>query len=213
VNSENVSWIGSLLCIGGFCGAIFFGFVAQRFGKRVALVALAFPHFAFWLTIHFSTSVEHLYYARIFAGFTGGGALRTVSLFIAEISENQIRGKLGSYLILFMSFGTLLAFIAGNYLSFFLLPLVMMTLPACFFIAVLFLHDTPVSLMSRGKVSEAWESLKFYRSCGSDELSAEKYREEHELMRRTVSRDNTEQLELKDFREFSSRPQISLTFS
>lgn len=202
VSSTDVSWIGSLLCIGGFFGAILFGFISQQFGKRVALIALVFPHFAFWLTVHYSMTVQHLFIARIFAGITGGGALRTVSLFVAEISENKIRGQLGSYLILFLSFGTLVVFVAGNFLSFFVLPLVMLILPVCYLVAVAFLHDSPVSLMSRGKVDEAWTSLKFYRSCGNDELEAEKYRDEHELLRKTLTEQNCEKLELDDFREF-----------
>lgn len=199
VSSDDVSWIGSSLCIGGFFGTIIFGKISQKFGNRVALLLLVVPHFAFWMLVLFSTHIYHLYLARAFAGLTGGGTLRTVSLFITEISENKIRGKLGSYLILFLSSGTLIIFIAGTYLSFFIVPLFIMVFPTAFFIAVLFLPDTPPSLMSRKKPEEALESMKFYRTCGKNPRAIDELKEEYELLRTTLDKRDYEKLELNDF--------------
>lgn len=199
VESEDVSWIGSSLCIGGFFGTILFGKLTQMLGKKISLLLLVFPHFAFWITILASTHIHHLYMARVFAGITGGGMLRTVSLFITEISENRIRGRLGSYLILFLSAGTLVMFIAGTYLSFFIVPWVMMIFPTIFFLFVLFLRDSPPSLMARNKPDEAWESLKFYRTCGKNKVAIEGIKEEFQLLRTTLNSRDYVKLELSDF--------------
>lgn len=199
VSSEDVSWIGSLLCIGGFFGTIIFGKISQKFGKKVALLLLVVPHLTFWILVIASTHIYHLYVARLFAGLTGGGTIRTVSLFITEISENKIRGKLGSYLILFLSSGTLIIFIAGTYLSFFIVPLVIIVFPVIFFITVLFLPDTPPSLISRNKPEEALKSMRFYRTYGEDMHSSESLREEYELLKTTLEKKDYEKLELSDF--------------
>jgi MFS family permease len=199
IDSDDLSWIGASISIGGFFGAIIFGKIAQWFGKRSALIVLVFPHFAFWLIVLSSTQIYHLYIARIFAGITGGGTLRTISLYIAEISENKIRGKLGSYMMLFLCLGTLLIFIAGNYLSFFSVPLVMMFLPTVYFISVLFLHDTPASLISKHNFDGAWESMKFYRSCGTDSDLAENYREEFDLLKKKSDDGDYEEPKLSDY--------------
>lgn len=160
----DISWIGSLLCLGGFFGTILFGKISQHFGKKVSLLLLAMPNLSFWIIVLLSTKIQHLYAARFLAGITGGGMLRTISLYVSEISENKIRGRLGSYLILFLSTGTLLSFIAGAYLSFFVVPWVMMIFPVWFFVSVSFLPDTPSSLLSRNMPRQALNSLTFYRS-------------------------------------------------
>ena len=164
VTAIDISWIGSLLCLGGFFGTILFGKISQHFGKKVSLLLLAMPNLSFWIIVLLSTKIQHLYAARFLAGITGGGMLRTISLYVSEISENKIRGRLGSYLILFLSTGTLLSFIAGAYLSFFVVPWVMMIFPVWFFVSVSFLPDTPSSLLSRNMPRQALNSLTFYRS-------------------------------------------------
>lgn len=202
VSSDEVSWIGSSLCIGGFIGTIAFGKIAEMLGKKKALLLLVFPHLCFWLLVLTSTHIYHLYIARVCAGLTGGGTLRTVSLYITEISENKIRGRLGSYLILFLCTGTLLVFIAGTYLSFFTVPYVMLMFPVTFFVSVLFLPDTPQSLMSKNKADEAWDSLMFYRTCGANKVATESVKEEFQVLKQTLEHQNSEKLQLKDFRKF-----------
>lgn len=201
VESEDVSWVGSSMCLGGFIGTILFGKLTQKLGMKISLLLLAFPQFAFWISILASKRIHHLYMARIFAGITGGGSLRTVSLFITEISENRIRGRLGSYLFLFTSSGTLIMFIAGAYFSFFVVPWIMMIFPTIFFISVLLLRDSPPSLIARNKPDEAWESLKFYRTCGMNQVAIESTKDEFQLLRKNLDSKNYAKLELSDFCE------------
>lgn len=84
-----------------------FGYLAEKLGKKISLILVAFPnivnsyhlmHFyminktflqLFWILVFFATDVVHLYIARVFAGLTTGGVLVVVPLFIADISENQ----------------------------------------------------------------------------------------------------------------------------
>lgn len=198
---EEISWIGSVICIGGFLGTILFGRMSTWFGMKTTLLLLMIPHCTFWLLVLSSTHVHHLYAARIIAGLSGGGALRTISLFIAEISENNVRGRLGSYFMLFLSAGTLVVFVAGAYLSFFKVALLMLSFPVLYFILVLFLHDSPHSLMRKNKSGEAWESLRFYRSCGKSQVVSAEFKEEFELMKVSLQNKHEEKLEMSDFRE------------
>lgn len=114
VSAEDISWIGSLLCVGGFIGTILFVMITEKFGMKNALFLLVIPHLCFWSLVYFSTHVYHLFLARTLAGVTGGGVLRTISLYIAEISENEIKGRLGSFLLFALSSGILLIFILGR---------------------------------------------------------------------------------------------------
>lgn len=127
--------------------------------------------------------------------------MRTVALYITEISENKIRGFLGSFFAFAISGGLVLTFVAGTYLNFFIVPLVILVLPLIYFISLFFLHDTPTSLIARNKVDEAYESLKFYRTCGNDERAIEDVRVEFELLKKASKEKNEERLEIKDFCE------------
>lgn len=203
VTADDVSWIGSLLCVGGFIGTISFGMITEKFGKRTAMFLLVIPHLSFWFLVFFSTHVYHLYFARALAGLSGGGSLRTITLFITEISENRIRGALGSFRVFATVSGILLIFIVGTYVNFFAVPLISLFLPTIFLVSLLFLHDTPTSLILRHKYDEAFESLKFYRTCGKEELSNENVKAEFEILKKTLETKSDDKLELKDFCEFS----------
>lgn len=165
---------------------------------------LVIPHLSFWALVLFSKHAYQLYLARFLAGITGGGTLRTVSLYITEISENSIRGVLGTFFNFAISGGILLIFIAGAYLNYFLIPLVMLALPATYLLFVLFfIRDTPVSLLSRNKVDEAFESLKFYRTCNNEKSEINRISAEFELMKEALKAKNEVKLELKDFCKLS----------
>jgi MFS family permease len=202
LTSENVSWIGSLSAVGAFFGAVIFGKVSQKFGQKLTLVLLVVPHLCFWTLVYTSKHVFQLYVARVCAGLTGGGTIRTLSMFVTEISEKTVRGELGSYLILFLSTGNLIIFFAGTYLSFFKVPLTMIVFPLLYLTLVSFLPDSPPSLMARNKPDEAWDSLLFYRSVGSHRIVTEDFKEEYEDLKKSLQNKGYDQCELKDFCRF-----------
>jgi MFS family permease len=199
ITTEDVSWVGSLLAVGGFVGTILFGEITEKFGKKIALFLLVIPHLGFWSLVFFSTHVYHLYLARFIAGITGGGIIRTISLYIAEISENSIRGMLGSFMVFALSSGALLIFTVGTYVDFFTVPLMILVLPSCFLLSLLFLHDTPPSLIARKKYDEAFEALKFYRTSNGEKLETEALFVEFKQLKESLDTKNEEKLKLGDF--------------
>ena len=199
VTSENVSWIGSLSAVGALVGAVIFGKISQKFGQKLALILLVVPHLSFWAFVYMSTQVYHLYIARVCAGLTGGGCIRTLSLYITEISEKTVRGELGSYLILFLSAGNMIIFYAGTYLSFFTVPVVMIVFPFTYLVLVCFLPDSPPSLMARNKPDEAWDSLLFYRTVGSFRIVSEEFKEEYENLKKSLQNQGYDQWVIADF--------------
>lgn len=58
-----------------------------------------------------------------------------------------------------------------------------------------------MSLLTRNKTEEAFESLKFYRTCGGDTLSIERIEKEFELMKAALSSKNEVKLEFYDLCE------------
>lgn len=104
---DELSWMVSLLCVGGFVGNIFFGFITERWGRKIPLLSTALPmtvcFISFqlfwhvgncvipiqisWCLIVFATNPYYLYLARLLAGFCGAGAFILVPLFVAEIAH------------------------------------------------------------------------------------------------------------------------------
>lgn len=141
----------------------------------------------------------HLYLARFIAGITGGGIIRTISLYVAEISENSIRGMLASWMVFALSGGALMIFTVGTYVNFFTVPLMIIVLPSVFLVSLFFLHDTPTSLVAREKYEEAFEALKFYRTCRGKKHETEALLLEFDALKKSFETKNEEKLELKDF--------------
>lgn len=136
------------------------------------------------------TSVEVLLVGRFLSGLAAGGVFVLVPLYVSEIAEDSVRGTLGSFFIFSINFGTLLMFVAGNYMSYSLVPRVMIMFPIAFALAFAFLVETPQHLLKCGKAKQAENSLKFLRGCGNDKEIPEKVKNELMEMSKKIDEDS-----------------------
>lgn len=65
-------------------------------GSKRAMTFLAFPAIAYWILVKFGNTFYYLLLARFITGWTVGGMQSGVALYVAEISNDNIRGRLGS---------------------------------------------------------------------------------------------------------------------
>lgn len=136
------------------------------------------------------TSVEVLLVGRFLAGLAAGGVFVLVPLYVSEIAEDSVRGTLGSFFIFSINFGTLLMFVAGNYLSYEVVPRVMISFPIAFALTFAFLVETPQHLLKNGKGKQAENSLKFLRGCRDDKEVPEKVKSELMEMSKKIDEDS-----------------------
>lgn len=47
LTADEASWVTSLMCIGGFVGNSFFGWFADRFGRKMPLILCAVPQLVY----------------------------------------------------------------------------------------------------------------------------------------------------------------------
>lgn len=120
------------------------------------------------------SSVKILLIGRFFAGLAAGGVFVLVPLYVYEISEDKNRGTLGSFFIFSINFGTLIMFLAGHYLNYFVVPRIMISFPIIFALTFAFLPETPQHLLKCGKPKQAENSLKFLRGCKAEKIVPEK---------------------------------------
>ncbi|XP_059617699.1 uncharacterized protein LOC132262445 [Phlebotomus argentipes] len=199
ISIDEASWIGALLCVGGIIGCAVYGSLATRCGRKTTILLLAVPHIGFWLCVIFADYVYHLYLARFFAGATGGGLYIVVPLFVAEIADPSIRGRLGAILPLAVSMGIFNGYVAGTFIHHSYIPFLMLSLSAFFLLSVISLPETPLSLLKANRVADAEASFKFYKNASG--ITDTKMKEDFERVReqQMKSQSREEKLQLSDF--------------
>jgi SP family facilitated glucose transporter-like MFS transporter 8 len=151
VTDEEGSWVGSLLNLGAFLGALPAGLVADRIGRKLTLCLLAVPLSASWLMLGFGSSVAELFAGRFIAGVSIGAVSVTVPMYIAELAESSIRGALGTLFQLQMTLGILFGYVVGTVGDHRVLSFASCALPALFFICFVWMPESPVFLLSRNR--------------------------------------------------------------
>ncbi|XP_055309481.1 facilitated trehalose transporter Tret1-like isoform X1 [Sitodiplosis mosellana] len=164
LTNEKLSWIGAMNSFGALCGTFISGFLSIRLGSKRAMTVLALPAVTVWILIYFGDSFYHIFFARFATGCIGGGFQSGVILFVAEISNDNIRGRLGSVFPLARNTGILLANIAAAVVDYEHRPFIFVVFPVIFFIWINFLPSTPEYYLQCGKVEEAKRALMFYKS-------------------------------------------------
>lgn len=89
VTLEQMSWIGSMNCIGAMFGTFTFGYFTSFVGCKRAMTFLGIPAMFYWLTIMFGDTVYMIIFARFLAGWTGGGVLSITVLFVSDVADDK----------------------------------------------------------------------------------------------------------------------------
>lgn len=166
LDTQGVEFIASAILIGEIIGAIVGGWIANKVGRKKAIIMVAIGYFAFCLTSAISWSGPSLAISRFFLGLTIGLSLIAVPLFVAESVPAAVRGRT---LVLYQVMGVI-GIIMGNVFSAVLTEMafswnwrVMLGLacvPAIALLPLLLkLPETPSWLMLKGRRKEAEANL------------------------------------------------------
>ncbi|XP_002019496.2 facilitated trehalose transporter Tret1 [Drosophila persimilis] len=158
------SWVGSLIGLGSLSGNIIFGLLLDRIGRKMCMYILAIPNMVYWILIYTAQDVTYLYAGRFLAGMSGGGVYVVLPIFIAEIADNDVRGALSSMAMMYVSMGMMIGFALASYLSYYLMPCIIVALPVIFMVSVIGLRETPQYLLRHGRDGEAERSYYFYKN-------------------------------------------------
>ncbi|XP_034485937.1 facilitated trehalose transporter Tret1-2 homolog [Drosophila innubila] len=177
ISIDEASWVGSLIGLGALTGNIIFGLLLDRLGRKMCMYLLAIPNMIYWILIYSAQDVTYLYAGRFLAGVSGGGCYVVLPIFVAEISDNNIRGALSSMAMMYVSFGMIIGFTMSSYLSYYLMPCIAIALPVIYLLAIIGLSETPQYLLRQGRDAQAEKSYYFYKNLpvlDSDNESAQR---------------------------------------
>jgi Arabinose efflux permease len=164
---EEISWLGSIVFIGGVIGSLVWSQVADRLGRKAAGYLTAVPFIISWSIMIFATDYWSLLGARFIVGIGCTGSLINVPLIVSEMADKDLRGPLGTCLVLSLNGGYLFSYVIGAFATFTQLNVSCAFVPIVFLVLFYWIPESPSFLISKDKVKEARESLLWYR--GDDE--------------------------------------------
>jgi MFS family permease len=84
-----------------------------------------------------------------------------VPTFIAEISDDHVRGIYGSLVVLFCNGGMFFAYVCGGFFDYHTNPWMMLPFPVAFILIFVKFPDSPISLMKRKRFDVSQLSFSF----------------------------------------------------
>ncbi|XP_044732057.1 facilitated trehalose transporter Tret1-like [Chrysoperla carnea] len=175
-------WVVSFYALGTAPWCIVAGTFADMIGRRPTLL-LAGPIFLLaWIITYFSYNCYTLLAARLIAG--GGGAIASAvcALYIGEICEPAIRGRVGALLMIMHHCGVLFSLCIGPYVPYKTFVLILSTIPFIFFCTFYWMPETPFYRLRQGNRDEAMKCLLKFRGL----TDAKQLENEMDTMKRGV---------------------------
>ncbi|CAG9762036.1 unnamed protein product [Ceutorhynchus assimilis] len=164
VTEEEASYIAVIGSIGHVFAAFLAASLSDWIGRKNTILCIALPQIASFSLISFSYhSKILLYFAQVLAGMGEGASFAVVPSYIAEISEPNIRGTLGTYSTLAMTFGTLFINTIGTYLSIPMAALICHAFPILFLLTFSSMPESPYYCLMKNNSKEAHTNLQILR--------------------------------------------------
>lgn len=175
ITPDEDAWIGSLVNIGAMIGPLLNIFIAEKFGRKIGLLCIAIPHLISFLTLAFARTIYLFYFARLIGGLSEGAGYALMPMYVSELAQDSNRGMISATLNCFWTFGNLIPYLIGPYLTIMQLNIVLACLPAIFFFMFLtFAPETPHYLVHHNRMEEAERALKSVRHIHDpDKIKAE----------------------------------------
>ncbi|KAJ8946850.1 hypothetical protein NQ318_006760 [Aromia moschata] len=124
LNPVEESMVASVLSLGIGFSTVTAGLVADKIGKKLALVIYGIPMLATDVIFIFATKIEFYYVARFCVGIGVGCVWTVTPLYTAEISTDENRGFTSIFLLILTNCAQLFLYALGPYVS---IPIISMT--------------------------------------------------------------------------------------
>jgi len=160
ITQDEESWISSLASFGAIGFVLFYGWVSERLGRKLAVLFIGIPQTASWIFMACASNVGHIYISRLCSGIAGAGVFFVVPVYIAEISDKSIRGALSTSFSVICNAGILVEFILAEYMDFRKAAVLIAIISVIFLIGFAFMPESPQYLISKKRFDEAEKAFQ-----------------------------------------------------
>ncbi|XP_045463589.1 facilitated trehalose transporter Tret1-like [Harmonia axyridis] len=171
ITENDEPWLESILLFAGIVGLPLTTYLVDRIGRKQSTLTAACSCVVGWTIIAFANDVIYLYIARFIMGIAADIAFISSPMYIAEISHKSIRGYLSAIIYVMSYMGTVLIYIIGPYVDFYVPSVVAGVFLVSQIILLPFMPDSPYFLIKQGKTEMARQSLKRLRA--TDDVNQE----------------------------------------
>nr|XP_022904314.1 facilitated trehalose transporter Tret1-like [Onthophagus taurus] len=160
ITDEEGSWLVSITLLSSIPGCILGGYTIDKLGRKPNILMTSTITSLHFFAISFGNSFWLLLLSRLIGGLSMSIAGLASTIYIGEIAENDIRGKLSTYLMLLKVSGSLMGLVIGPNVSYRFLGIFSGCIPMITVLMFCFIPETPFFLVKTHKVEEAKKCLK-----------------------------------------------------
>lgn len=172
---DEISWIVSFFSLGILAGSLGGSAVFARVGRRATLMLGPVLLSACSALLFLAPSAQPLYLARLLGGAGHGVGVSFASIYVAEVTDAVLRGRLILMVNLLIMTGPLLSYALAPHLSYGVLSLGPLATASAALVLALglgWMRETPLYLSSKGRADEALATLRAFTQQIVEEVGA-----------------------------------------
>uniref|UniRef100_A0A0C9R151 Tret1_15 protein n=1 Tax=Fopius arisanus TaxID=64838 RepID=A0A0C9R151_9HYME len=188
MTADEISWLSSVGLLMPLIILPIAAWSLEQFGRKLTGCCMALSTTLSWLIILFAQNFWQLLVSRMLGGISLALMSGVVPVYVAEISDQSMKGPLGTFISLGMNTGTLIAAIFGATLTYHQSGICGIILPPLFFLIFVFMPESPIYLVRKNKIAEATRCLMWLRNYDKTEAEQEVFQLQGNLQKIEESR-------------------------
>uniref|UniRef100_A0A1B6GDL4 Major facilitator superfamily (MFS) profile domain-containing protein n=1 Tax=Cuerna arida TaxID=1464854 RepID=A0A1B6GDL4_9HEMI len=163
LSDSDASTIASSLSLGAMAGPVISGALLDKLGRK-GTVALSMGFMtSSCLLLTATRDVILLSVGRFMSGVSWGVTVSSIPIYIAEISEDSVRGVLNTVMIISIATGSLFMYAIGPFISYAVLHYILVGICVFFFLLFPLLPNSPYVLVINNQTIRARDTLSWLR--------------------------------------------------
>ncbi|KAF6197465.1 hypothetical protein GE061_020171 [Apolygus lucorum] len=162
-DTDQAQWFSSISLLCQPLGSLFSGLAMGPLGRKRSMMLLNIPFFTGWAIVYFAENVAMLYLAAAIMGFSVGCTEAPILTYVGEITEPKYRGTLASYAQLCGSIAYFVVYLLNYITSWRTTAIFCSFVPIVTLLAISMVPETPLWLISRGRLNDAEAALCWLR--------------------------------------------------
>ncbi|XP_034234118.1 sugar transporter ERD6-like 8 [Thrips palmi] len=157
------SWFGSLMLICQPFGSVLSGLLLEPLGRKRAMLLVNAPHLLSWLLLSTARTHGALFAAAALMGLGMGFMEAPIITYVGEISTPKLRGALTSMAGISVMLGFFIEYLLGTLVTWRTAAWGSVAVPVLTVIAISQVPESPMWLVSKGRVRDAERALCWLR--------------------------------------------------
>ncbi|KAI5704001.1 hypothetical protein M8J75_000909 [Diaphorina citri] len=163
MSDEESSWVGSILYLFHPVGALISGYLLDILGRKKVMILVCIPFFLGWVSLYYAESVSMIIVGTIAMGLGIGFCQGPIISYLGEVCEPRIRGSLTLISGVAGNKGVLVIYLINAFVDWKTTVWISAIIPVIAMVMLFFLPESPTWLISKGRLAEAEEALRWLR--------------------------------------------------